>query len=375
MPQHTANELIQQGLIRHQTGIVQVSGHLRNSINSLVDASLVDVRQLMTERLNKIDARGIDYGPKTTKRLQTFERTLIALLDPTYDKMATLVKKEVSEIAENEIVYLSNLLQSSLPVQVNFALPTEAQLRAIVFSRPMQGRLLKSWVSDWASADRRRIMEQMRIGLVLGETNPQIRRRVLGSAKLGGSDGVRNITKRGADFLTRTVTNAVANNARQLFYKENTDLIKKEVYSATLDSRTTLQCAGFDGSIYKVNKGPIPPIHGRCRSTRIPAIEGIDLGKRPAVRARRKELDGLSQKARRERIRELTGTVPSKISFEKFLRSQDRQFIDEYLGKTKGALFVEGKLPLARFTDKNLKPKPVYQLRIDEAEYFARLKI
>lgn len=371
----TSNEQIRDGLIRHQVGVIRVAGHLRNSIIQQMDRAQIDLQRMLRARLARIKERGVDYGPKTTRRLRSLERALDALMAPSYRTIERLVKTEMMDLAKHEIDYVDELIKSALPVQVSFALPTVDQLRSTVFSRPMQGRILKDWLADWEAADKRRIMEQIRIGITLGESNAVIRRRVLGSAALGGSDGIRNMSKRGADFLTRTVTNAVANNARQQFYKKNTDIIKKEVYSATLDSRTTLQCADLDGDVFEVNKGPIPPIHGRCRSTRYPWIDGVDLGNRPAVRATRSELKGLSQKERRRVIREKTGQVPAATVFEEFLRAQPRSFIEDYLGKTKSILFIDGKLSLDKFVDAKLTPRTVKDLARTEKELFRELKL
>lgn len=371
----TSNEQIRDGLIRHQMGIIRVSGHLRNSIIQQMDRAQVDLQRMLRARLTGITERGVDAGPATTRRLQALERALDALMAPSHRTIDRLIKSELMDLAKHEIAYINTLISNALPVQVSFALPTADQLRSVVFSRPMQGRILKTWLADWKAADRRRIMEQIRIGIIQGESNAQIRRRVLGSAALGGADGIRNISKRGADFLTRTITNSVANNARQQFYRRNTDIIKKEVYSATLDSRTTHQCASLDGKLFTVNKGPIPPIHGRCRSTRYPFIEGIDLGSRPAVQATQKELRGLSQKARRRILNDRTGRLPATVNFEEFLRKQPRSFIEDYLGITKTKLFVDGKLKLSKFVDAKLTPRTVNQLSITESALFKELGI
>jgi len=156
------------------------------------------------------------------------------------------------------------VLNDNLDVLVDYRMPSAQLLRSIVRAQPMQGRVLRDWMKQFEAGDRRRMMEQIRIGLVQGESVRNISRRIFGTSRLQGRDGARQITRRGADILARTTTNAILNKARTAFAEENKDLIQAEVYTATLDSRTTIQCASLDGRRFPVGKGPIPPIHIRA---------------------------------------------------------------------------------------------------------------
>ena len=77
-------------------------------------------------------------------------------------------------------------------------------------------------------------------------------------------------------------------------------------------------CRSRDGKVYEVGKGPQPPAHPRCRSTRV----GIDPDYPP----------------------------PTKRTYDQWLRAQSEGVQDEILGKGKADLF-RGGLTLDRFFD------------------------
>lgn len=77
-------------------------------------------------------------------------------------------------------------------------------------------------------------------------------------------------------------------------------------------------CRSRDGKVYEVGKGPQPPAHPRCRSTRV----GIDTDYPP----------------------------PTKRTYDQWLRAQSAEVQDDILGKGKADLF-RGGVTLDRFFD------------------------
>lgn len=51
--------------------------------------------------------------------------------------------------------------------------------------------------------------------------------------------------------------------------------IPKEKYVTVLDSLVDEECAQYDGDIYDVGQGPMPPLHVNCRCSRIPWVGGL----------------------------------------------------------------------------------------------------
>ncbi len=131
-----------------------------------------------------------------------------------------------------------------------------------------------------------------------------------------------------------------------------------------------------------------------CRSLRVGVVGKDPIGRRPARSFTEKQLlrefsarqgiapvtsrgdlprgtKGDFDAFSRKRKRELTGTTPSKVSYQKFLQRQTVEFQDDYLGQTKGRLFRSG-VPLDRFVDPAGRPIPLSQLaRTDKAAFEA----
>jgi len=173
------------------------------------------------------------------------------------------------------------------------------------------------------------------------------------------TDGLMETSRRDAAAMVRTAVSHTANFTRTKFYEENSDLLKGEKFLATLDSKTTIRCASLDGQIFPVGKGPIPPIHWNCRSTRVGVVKswkelGIDLPE-----------SAVSTRA------SLDGQVPEDMTYSKWLRGRSAEFQDDVLGAARGKLFRANKIELDRFVDRNGRMMTLDQLRKKNSEMFA----
>ena len=75
----------------------------------------------------------------------------------------------------------------------------------------------------------------------------------------------------------QTMANAVQNEAREEFFAENPKLVSGVIIAAVLDKVTTDFCRAINGTVCKVNEGPRPPFHTRCRTTVLPILTGQDV--------------------------------------------------------------------------------------------------
>lgn len=74
--------------------------------------------------------------------------------------------------------------------------------------------------------------------------------------------------------LVNTELARVVTNAQGEIYRDS-GVIKKVMYNATLDDRTSEICIELDGQIFDINTNyPKPPQHPNCRSVIIPVVEG-----------------------------------------------------------------------------------------------------
>lgn len=327
-----------------------------------------DLRNLIEVRTSPLTGNRRKFGKNRTMRMNALSQAIRDLQKPTYQEIRRSMAAQMKEIGVLEAAFTKTTIEAALPVVVDLALPSSALLGAIATKQPFQGRILEKWIRDLNNTDTNRMMDQIRIGMVNGEGEKEIARRVFGTATQNFRDGTRSLTKRNIEGIARTSVTFITNQSRQEVYAANRAIIPEEIYVATLDGRTTLQCIGLDGQIFKNGEGPVPPVHFNCRSMRAPAINGQAIGERPAVATTKQMMEGLNKTEKRALTKKLTGQVPASESYQKFLKKQPVGFQNDVLGKSKATLFRKGGLTVDKFTDPRGKPFTLSDLRRDHPE-------
>lgn len=246
-----------------------------------------------------------------------------------------------SELAEHEASYISRLMSSSMKTirGVKVQLPVMELMNFMVESKPLDGIPLSQWVAKASDLCRTEISRQINLGLVNGESVPDIVRRIKGTADAAFGDGTAAKIRRSITAVVRTSINHATTTARELTYKANSDIVKAVQIVATLDHRTCEVCGARDGQVYEIDEGPRPPYHYNCRCTTAPVVKSWQ------------EL-GLDAKEVPETTRaSMNGQVPSKVTFPKWLSTQSPQVQDDILGPEKAKLFRTGKVTVDRFVD------------------------
>lgn len=360
----TANEQFLDAMIRHQIYLMRLSGGVRNDIFKILEATEADMRDQVLRRLKKVADGGLTPG--NVRKMNALIKVLKAMRQQAWKQAEQVWIDEMLELAKAEPAFVAGLTKTVAPVTLTMDLPTARQLRAIVTSRPFEGRTLRTWARTLAATDLRRMEDAIKIGMVQNETNVQIARRVGNAA---------NLAKNHAASVTRTAVNHVANQAKQEFFKANALTFSKEMYVATLDSNTTAICQSLDGKIFETGKGRIPPVHFNCRSIRVAILNDEILGNRPMKPVTEKMLlreftkkEGIPtvtsrgalprgyrtsfDKFGRQRTRELVGRVPADVNYQDFLKRQSASFQNDVLGNTKGQLFRRGGLTVDNFVNR-----------------------
>lgn len=211
---------------------------------------------------------------------------------------------------------------------------------AAVKARPFSGRLLSEWLADTEDAAANRVRNAIRMGAVEGQTVDEIVRRIRGTKAARYQDGILEINRRAAESMVRTAVTHVASTAAQETYAEAGDLIEGIEWVSTLDSRTSKTCAGLDGQVFPLDKGPRPPAHIGCRSTTIPRIKGLEPFER--------------------------------TTFEAWLKGQPRGVQDDVLGPTRVDLWLRGRLDLSKMVDDRGEVLTLDELRQRDAAAFKR---
>ncbi len=192
------------------------------------------------------------------------------------------------------------------------------QSSAIVAGTPsVMGDTMDQWQERLLNNDMQRLKMGLNLGVHIGENEAALRARLLGQSSLGGIGGAVEATRRELDTLVRTATDVFADLARVQIDMSN-GLQGQEVYVAILDSRTTKLCAGYHGKTFEAGRGPRPPLHWYCRSTRVPLV-----GER----------------------------TPSLPSYREWLNRLSARDQDEVLGPRQGAAFRAGTLAVEGFRE------------------------
>lgn len=358
----TVNSLFRDALIRHQIGLQRLSATTSKRVAAELKKVEADLKELIQKRIAAASVAQT-LSPTTLKRLKTLEASVKALRGAAMDKAYDVLNREVRNVLLYEPDFLGQVVKHVSPVILDFATPPVAQLTSLVTTQPFQGKVLKEWAASQKVTDVKRIMDQVKIGMVQGQAIPDIMKRVV---------GVTDLTATEATAITRTAVNFYSNKAKEMTYRANADIFSEEQYVATLDARTTAICRGLDGKRFPVGEGPRPPLHFNCRSVRVAVIGDELVGNRPfnptTERSLVKEYSakhGLKAKTRdglpkghkgafddfaRARKRQLIGRVPAATSYDEWLRTQSVDFQNEVLGKGKAELFRKG-LTLDKFVD------------------------
>ncbi len=250
----TVNKKIQDGLIKHQIGLLRLSGGITKKVVSLLNRVEDDIiRQLRT----------LDEEP-TIRQLNAILHNVRGIINAGRPETLGLLQEELTDLADYEAEFVKNLITGAVPVEFNMSMPTTNQLSSIVTSRPFQGKLLKEWVTDISESQRRGVRDAVRMGMVEGQSIGQIAKRIRGTKAFQYRDGIMEIHRRGAQAMVRTAVNHTATQARELLYEKNDDIISGVQWCSTLDGRTTPICMARDGMVFPVGSGPRPPAHVNC---------------------------------------------------------------------------------------------------------------
>lgn len=355
-----ANDEIQDKAIRHS---VYLEGYKKNTVFkmiALLNRADDDLIEQIRKRLEKIEAKGFDQGPATTKRLAGLIANLRKTNAKAYAAVTKALREELQSFVKYEAGWQTALLAGAEVAQVGVAKPDLRGLFAVVTARPFQGRFLKDWLTDLETDRARRIRDAIRIGMVEGQTTEQIVRRIKGTQARQYDDGIISIDRRHLRAVVNTAIAHTANVARQKTAEANQDILKGVKWSSTLDSRTTLICISRDGRMFPPLTGPRPPAHWNCRSSMVPVTKswqelGIDLDEAPpGTRA------------------SMNGQVPADMTYGEWLKRQPVDIQNEVLGEKRAALFRKGGLGMDKFVSRTGDELTLDQLRARHPDVWER---
>lgn len=378
----TSNEEFLDAMLRHQIFLLRLSSTMRNRILERLSESETQLEEMI---LVGLAAENTLLTQESYRKLEKLRKRIARVRGEAWTQAIKTFRDDLFELAVKEPETLQKIINTTIPVVLQYDTPDVQTLKSIVTARPFQGRVLRDWGANMSDNELRLITNAIQNGMIAGESNRTIVNRVIGTARVNGIDGVLEQSRKGVDIIARTAVMHVANSARRELIKLNADIITKEQFVATLDSRTTAVCRANDNKVFIFGKGPQPPLHIGCRSLRVQYFDQDVLSQRPTKPTSEKLLlseftkenglpnikkrgdlprgfKGKYDAFKRQRVREMVGRVPAETSYGQWLKGQSNAFQEEVLGIKKAKLFREGGLSLDKFVDRSGKELTLGQL-------------
>lgn len=203
--------------------------------------------------------------------------------------------------------------------------------------------LMGPFVDSYGTAQLQRAKAAILHAVAFGEDMKQAARRVQQAMDVGKTQALA---------IARTGIQKAAADTADAFHRENSDIFRGVMYTATLDTRTCPVCGPDDGKVYahepKSGERPFDgkpeiPRHPNCRCTYVPVTKtwrdlGVDVDDTAASSAERASMDG---------------QVPASTDYDSWLKGQPANIQRSILGPERYALWKSGKISLADFSVDN----------------------
>jgi len=318
----SANEQLADSYTRHQI-VMQRYGR------GVANKTIKEIDRLMARCVALIESSksGLDQ-----LRYVAMYRELEALNRAAFERIGKQLDAARTETAAFEVRATASQIEKYTDMPTALIVPDPARVVAIANAAPLTGEnaaILATVLDGLERKTLRLVNNAVRDGVLLGRTAKQIASDV---------QALTALNRRNAQSVALTAIAQVTAESRKEFHRANADILEAEEFTATLDSRTTIFCAGHDSKQYPVGTGPRLPAHYRCRSVYVPVVKeewirNIPGGGRAAVGSDGKQ------------------TVSGQTTYQSFLRRQSAEFQNEVLGVERAKLFRSGKLSIDKFSD------------------------
>lgn len=339
-------------------------------LQRLTAGQLGDARRFLGElegdlvaQIAKFDPTGVAAPKRQAVRLEKMLKQVRETIRASYRGESKRLIGELRELADAEATFAASSVNKVIGVDMMTTGVTRNQLAALVSDVMIEGAPVSDWLSRQAGDTLQRFTDNMRLGIAQGETNAQLIRRVRGGKQNGEIvKGFMDTSRRNADTLVRSATQAVSQKARQATYDQNESLIKGLMWVSTIDLRTTVECSTRDGLTYTVEThepidhslpwgGGPGNLHWGCRSTSAPVLKtfrdlGIDIDEVP--KSTRSSLDG---------------QIAQDTTFEGWLSRRSVLEQDANLGVGRAQLWRDGKIEFRDLVDGNGRELTLAELR------------
>lgn len=341
----------------------------------------------LTAQLERAGIGDVKLTKTKLQRVRMLSRQVDSTLRTYYSTLHTRHKKvlvELAQLSSNVVVNTGNSILDATAFTTSFS---TQDLRALVDDNLVMGSPARDWWGKQRSDLKLRYMSEVRMGVLQGESNDELVRRIRGTATGGRvkvelpngkfrsvrvfRDGVMDASTREARALVRTSVQSVSNSAVFDTYKQNKDILKGYEAIVTLDAKTSDVCMARSGGAWDHEGNPLPesatnegfpgppPWHFQCRTILGPITFSWD----ELIERNGGKPKGWMRTVPDSKQSSMDGTVSGKFNYGDWLQTKPKAFQLDKLGPTKYRLFREGRITLPQLLDKRGNPLTVAELR------------
>lgn len=311
------NDVLTQIAVRHQVFLERFkNGQVRDFTKILLQAekdTLALINSLDVDTLDQLTKRRLNAVVRQTNEIQRLAQ----------QQAVTELTEELAEFAVFEADFeLRSLNRVLLSDKTLSSAASTAYRTALNNPITATGSLLEPFVKDWSATRVKQVSNLVQKGWKEGWTLADYKKRLRGTPGRNFKDGLTRKQTNQATAAIHTATQHVSSTSRAATWESNKDVVTAYKWISTLDRSTTETCAALDGQVFKLGKGPNPPIHIRCRSTTVAQVS-----------SKFKFLDDDATRSSEN------GPIDSDTTYYDWLGMQTKQFQVDVLGPGKAAIF------------------------------------
>lgn len=352
----TIPERMHSAMIRQSIDLARYEAGLRARVIKLLN-------RLGTDLVAELSDAGLDT-PRTDWQNARLRNLLTAA-----EQRASEVYGEVDALTKSEYRGLVEVMGDKIVTRLNTAIGAEImqpinwtteQIAAIADETLVFGAKSGEWWARQTADLQQAFGDQMRMGLLRGESLGQMVQRIK------GTEGFIGIATRNAEALVTSSAISLANEAHLAAYDANADIMAGIEWLATLDKKTCSRCGVLDGLAWDEKRNPIdhntpfpgPILHWRCRCGQVfRSLSWEQLATKNKALAR--ELDKIPTGQRSS----MGGPVPADMTYEGWFKGLSAKDQTDILGQGRYDLWKAGKIDLRGLTDQRGNTLTLDELR------------
>ena len=250
------------------------------SLNNETLELLKELSRYLRDRINREGTR-----IATQKRLETLLADVNKKTEQIYSDIETLYFKQFKELSVEEADFVVAAMQSVVVSDVVIESVSNQRLWAAITKNPLNlggdnGYVDFNDMIKNLGGNSRKVASMISGGYSQGLTNQEIVQGLIGTRANNYQDGIVDKSRRDASSIVRTAINSIANTSRDEIYQQNSDIIYGYRIVATIDTRTSVICRGYDQKVvrYTDKFQPKPPFHYNCvlEGTIVSTCSGVD---------------------------------------------------------------------------------------------------